>query len=366
MIKIRGFATVLAAYSLVLLLFTSAYCGEAKSTAKDSSESKWDVSIPHVPSDTIEFEATEGTWITVDVSPDGKEIVFDILGDIYKMPIAGGNAILLSSGLPYEVQPRFSPDGKKILFTSDRGGGDNIWMMNADGSDRVQLTKEDYRLLNNPSWHPNGEYFVAKKHFTSHRSMGAGEMWMYRIPESGSGVQLTKKKNEQQDANEPVFSPDGKYLYWSEDMSGGEYFEYNKDPNGSIFVIRRLDLQTNEVRNIIEINGGACRPQISPDGKTMAFVRRVRGKSVLSLSNLDDGSVRHIWNGLDEDQQETWSLFGVYPGFDWMPDGKSIVIWAKGKIWRVEVATGSPTQIPFKAQVKQTVAQAIRFPPNSQ
>ncbi|TFH65921.1 MAG: amidohydrolase, partial [Candidatus Zixiibacteriota bacterium] len=195
-----------------------------------------------------------------------------------------------------------------------------------------------------------------------HRSMGAGEMWMYRIPESGSGVQLTKKKNEQQDANEPVFSPDGKYLYWSEDMSGGDYFEYNKDPNGTIYVIRRLDLQTNEIRNIIEINGGACRPQISPDGKTMAFVRRVRGKSVLALSNLDNGSVRHLWNGLDEDQQETWSLFGVYPGFDWMPDGKSIVIWAKGKIWHVDVTTGSPAQIPFKAHVKQTVAQALRFP----
>ncbi len=364
MIRLRGFATVLAACSLVLFLFASADCDVLGSTTKDSSGSKWDVSIPHVPSDTIEFEATEGTWITVDVSPDGKEIVFDILGDVYKMPISGGDATLLSGGLPYEVQPRFSPDGKKILFTSDRGGGDNIWMMNADGSDRVQLTKEDYRLLNNPSWHPSGQYFVAKKHFTSQRSMGAGEMWMYRVPESGSGVQLTKKKNEQQDANEPIFSPDGKYLYWSEDMSGGNYFEYNKDPNGTIYVIRRLDLQTNEIRNVIEINGGACRPQISPDGKTMAFVRRVRGKSVLALCNLENSSVRHLWNGLDEDQQETWSLFGVYPGFDWMPDGKSIVIWAKGEIWRVDVATGAPTQIPFKAHVKQIVAQAIRFPQN--
>ncbi len=361
MIRVKEFITIVAACGLALLLSASARSDMSTGLAKDSTDNKWDVSVAHVPSDTMEFDATEGTWVTVDVSPDGREIVFDILGDIYKMPITGGDATLLSGGLPYEVQPRFSPDGKKIIFTSDRGGGDNIWMMNADGSDRVQLTKEDYRLLNNPSWHPNGQYFVAKKHFTSGRSMGAGEMWMYRVPESGSGIQLTKRKNDQQDANEPVFSPDGKYLYWSEDMSGGEYFEYNKDPNGTIYVIRRLDLHTNEIRNLIEINGGACRPQISPDGKTMAFVRRVRGKSVLALSNLADGGIRHLWNGLDEDQQETWSLFGVYPGFDWMPDGKSIVIWAKGKIWRVDVATGSPTQIPFRAHVKQTVAQAIRF-----
>ena len=192
------FANVRATAMLLMMALgfcigTNIHSESLKGVQKDSTE-KWDVSVPHVPSDTIEFDATEGTWMTVDVSPDGKEIVFDLLGDIYKMPITGGDATLLSGGLPYEVQPRFSPDGKKILFTSDRGGGDNIWMMNADGSDRTQLTKEDYRLLNNPCWHPNGKYVVARKHFTSERSMGAGEMWMYKVPEGGAGVQLTKKE----------------------------------------------------------------------------------------------------------------------------------------------------------------------------
>ena len=354
---------LLCVASALSALSVPGICGDTSaSKPEDSAEAKWDVSVPHVPSDTIEFETTEGTWITVDVSPDGREIVFDILGDIYKMPITGGEAVLLSGGLPYEVQPRFSPDGKKILFTSDRGGGDNIWLMNADGTERVQITKEDYRLLNNPAWHPSGKYFVAKKHFTSERSMGAGEMWMYSVPDGGAGVQLTKRKNDQQDANEPVFSPDGHYLYWAEDMSGGEYFQYNKDPNSTIYVIRRLDLETNEIRNIININGGACRPQISPDGKTLAFVRRVRERSVLSLYNLADNSIRHLWNGLDEDQQEIWALFGVYPGFSWTPDGKSIVIWAKGKIWRVDVSTGVPAEIPFHVKVTQIVAKALRFP----
>jgi imidazolonepropionase-like amidohydrolase/Tol biopolymer transport system component len=349
---------------LVLALFigTSAHGESLKEAQKDSTKEEWDVSVAHVPSDTIEFDAMEGTWMTADVAPDGKEIVFDLLGDIYKMPITGGDATLLSGGLPYEVQPRFSPDGKQILFTSDRGGGDNIWIMNADGSDRTQLTKEDYRLLNNACWRPGGEYIVARKHFTSERSMGAGEMWMYKVPEGGAGVQLTKRKNDQQDANEPVFSPDGRFLYWAEDMAPGGYFEYNKDPNGTIYVIRRLDLQTNEIRNIVEINGGACRPQISPDGKTMALVRRVRGASVLSLFDLNNGQIRHLWNGLDGDQQETWALFGVYPGFSWTSDGKNIVIWAKGRFWSVDVASGTPTQIPFHAHVTQIVAKAIRFP----
>jgi Tol biopolymer transport system component len=360
---IQARSTVALMMSGIMVFFAANVWAESPAGAqKDTSEKKWDVSVLNVPGDTIEFDATEGTWITVDVSPDGKEIVFDLLGDIYKMPITGGDGALLSGGLPYEVQPRFSPDGKKILFTSDRGGGDNIWMMNADGSDPVQITKEDFRLLHNPSWHPSGQYLVARKHFTSERSMGAGEMWMYKVPEGGAGVGLTTRKNDQQDANEPIFSPDGKYLYWAEDMSPGPYFEYNKDPNGTIYIIRRLDLQTNEIRNIIDINGGACRPQISPDGKTMAFVRRVRGQSVLAMFDLGSGIIRHLWNGLDEDQQETWALFGVYPGFDWTPDGKNIVIWAKGKIWRVDVASGTPTQIPFRVHVTQQVAKAVRFP----
>ncbi|SYZ72290.1 Amidohydrolase [Candidatus Zixiibacteriota bacterium] len=350
--------------TLLAVLATGAAGQNAAEPPKDTTDKKWDVASPHVPSDTLQFDADEGTWMTVDVSPDGTEIVFDLLGDIYKFPFAGGEAKLLSGGLPYEVQPRFSPDGKKILFTSDRGGGDNIWIMNADGTEPVQITRENYRLLNNAAWHPSGNYIVAKKHFTSGRSMGAGEMWMYKVPEGGDGIQLTKRKNDQMDANEPVFSPDGQYLYWSEDMSPGDYFEYNKDPNGTIYMIRRLNLNNNEITNLININGGACRPQISPDGKTIAFVRRVRGQSVLALFNLDNGQVRHLWNNLDEDQQETWSLFGVYPGFSWTPDGKNIVIWAKGKIWKVDVATGTPTQIPFRVHVNQIVAKAVRVPQN--
>lgn len=331
------------------------------SAKADSADKKWDVSQPFLPCDTLSFETSEGTWITVDVSPDGMSIVFDVLGDIYTMPFSGGEATLLSGGTPWEIQPRYSPDGKQILFTSDRGGGDNIWTMNADGTNRRHVTKESFRLLNNACWHPSGEYVVAKKHFTSERSMGAGEMWMYKVPEGGGGVQLTKRKNDQMDANEPVFSPDGKYLYWSEDMSPGQTFQYNKDPNGTIYMIRRLDMQTREIDNLISLNGGACRPQISPDGKTMAFIRRVRGKSVLSLYNLDNDKMREIWDGIDEDQQETWALFGVYPGFDWTPDGRQIVIWAKGKIWRVDIATGTPTEVPFRVKVTQTITKAIRF-----
>jgi len=160
----------------VCLLLIAITAHAADKDKKDKK--KWDVQAEHGPSKTIEFDTDEGTWMNLDVSPDGKEIAFDLLGDIYIMPIAGGDAKLLRGGAAFEVQPRFSPDGRRISFTSDREGGDNIWIMNRDGSDLKQVTKEDFRLCNNAVWAPDGNYIVAKKHFTSTRSLGAGEMWL--------------------------------------------------------------------------------------------------------------------------------------------------------------------------------------------
>ena len=102
----------------------------------------WDVNNPPGTFKEVNFQTNEGTWMNLDVSPDGKDIVFDLLGDIYIMPVTGGNAKVLRQGYAFEVQPRFSPDGKQISFTSDAGGGDNIWLMNRDGSNAKQLPKK--------------------------------------------------------------------------------------------------------------------------------------------------------------------------------------------------------------------------------
>src|ERR1700750_1612379 len=176
-----------------------------------ASAQKWNVETPTAPAKKVTITTDEGTWMNLDVSPDGKTIVFDLLGDIYSLPIAGGKATLLAGGHSFEVQPRFSPDGKTISYTSDKEGGDNIWLMNADGSNKHSITKESFRLLNNASWTPDGQYLVARKHFTGSRSLGAGEMWMYN-KNGGDGIQLTRRKNDQQDAGEPVISPDNKYI----------------------------------------------------------------------------------------------------------------------------------------------------------
>jgi imidazolonepropionase-like amidohydrolase/Tol biopolymer transport system component len=324
---------------------------------------KWDVNNPVEPFKEVSIETDEGTWMNLDVSPDGKTIAFDMLGDIYTLPVSGGEAKLLREGHAFEVQPRFSPDGKRISFTSDAGGGDNIWIMNTDGSDAHQVTKESFRLLNNAVWTPDGQYIVARKHFTSERSLGAGEMWMYHMA-GGEGVQLTKRKNDQQDAGEPWVSPDGRYVYFSEDMASGGYFQYNKDPNSQIYVIRRYDREEGTVENVIQGPGGAIRPQISPDGKKLAFVRRVRTKSVLYIHDLATGIQTPVYDQLSKDQQEVWAIFGVYPNFNWLPDNKHVIIWAEGKIKKVNTETGKNEIIPFKAKANHKITDALFFKQN--
>ena len=95
-------------------------------------------SLPLEPTREIRFTTSEGSWMSVDISPDGTTLVFDLLGDLYTLPAGGGTATPLMTGPAFESQPRFSPDGSEIVFVSDRSGGQNLWVISADGSDTTQ------------------------------------------------------------------------------------------------------------------------------------------------------------------------------------------------------------------------------------
>jgi imidazolonepropionase-like amidohydrolase/Tol biopolymer transport system component len=325
------------------------------------AQDDWDITDPPLGETTsLSFTTDEGTWMNLDVSPDGQHIVFDLLGDIFIMPISGGEATALRSGNAYEIQPRFSPDGSQISFTSDAGGGDNIWIMDIDGENAHQVTKENFRLLNNAVWTPDGEYIIAKKHFSSTRSLGAGELWMYHKT-GGGGIQLVEKPNDQQDLGEPWVSPDGQYVYYSEAVYPGGYFQYNKDPNSQIYAIKRYDREEGDIETVTGGNGGAIRPQISPNGEKLAFVRRVRTKSVLYIRDLKSGLEKPVYDNLSKDMQEAWAIFGPNANYNWMPDNQHIVIWANGKINKIDTQTGNSEIIPFEAESSHEIVKAVRF-----
>jgi imidazolonepropionase-like amidohydrolase/Tol biopolymer transport system component len=322
---------------------------------------KWDVNAPQgMTLRQVPIDTAEGSWMNVDVSPDGRTIAFDLLGDIYTMPIGGGTPTRVAEGLAFEHQPRFSPDGRRIAFVSDRAGGDNVWIMNLDGSDKRQVTKEDFRLLNQPSWSPDGRFIVAKKHFTTGRSLGTGEVWMYHVS-GGGGVQMVKRVSEQhqKELGEPIFAPDGKSVFFTRNVTPGPIFEYAQNSNTDLFHIERYDLETGETTTAAQGPGGSVRPTPSPDGKKIAFVRRERTRSKLYVKDLASGEERKIYDALDQDVQETWAVTGVYPNMAWTPDGRSVVFWAGGKIRRVNADGSGAAEIPFRVNDTRVIADAL-------
>ncbi|MDD8060599.1 amidohydrolase family protein [Shewanella metallivivens] len=330
----------------------------------EDEKAKWQVNAPEkAPLTKIDINVTEGTWMNVNVSPDGKHIVFDLLGDIYQMPISGGEAKPLAQGIAWQMQPVYSPDGKYIAFTSDEDGGDNIWVMNADGSNPHPVTKETFRLLNSPAWSPDSQYLVARKHFTGTRSLGAGEVWMYHVA-GGEGVKLTERPNEQKDLGEPAYSPDGRYIYFSQDATPGKTFHYSKDSVKGIYKIKRYDTQTGDIEVLIEGTGGAIRPTPSPDGKTLAYIKRDGFQSTLYSLDLKSGEETKLYDKLDRDMQETWAIHGVYPTMSWTKDNKHIIFWAKGKINQLDVNSKQITDIPFSIKTQRDIQPAVRFTQN--
>lgn len=322
--------------------------GKEKEEKNKEEKEKWDVANPPLTTRAIPIKVDQGTWMSLDVSPDGKTIAFDLLGDIYTMPITGGAATNISSGLPWEIQPRFSPDGTKIAFISDREGGDNIWVMDLNGENKKSVSKEKFRLLNNPTWSADGQYIAARKHFTTSRSAGTGEIWLYHL-HGGDGVALIKRSSEdfQKELGEPIFSADGKTIYYTKNVTAGNRFIYAQDSNTDLFNILRYDMESAEVSTAVAGEGGAVRPTPSPDGSMIAFVRRERTKSMLYVKDLVSGIETRVYAELDQDMQETWGVTGMYPNMQWTPDGKSLVFWAKGKIHRLNVQNQSLAEIPF-------------------
>ena len=308
----------------------------------------------------IEFTTDEGTWISLDVSPDGKTIAFELLGDIYTLPIEGGEAKLIDGGMPFDSQPKFSPDGEWIAFLSDRDGNENVWIMRADGSDAKQLSKDPSGEFASPSWSPDGNYvFVSKAGF----GINTFEIWMYHV-QGGSGVQVTKAKpapttprQERHNAMGVVASADGKYLYYAMRHGG---FAYNAQL--PLWQIARRDRKTGDEDVLLQQLESSFRPVLSPDGTQVLYVTRYETESGLRVRNLQTGEDRWVKYPITRDDQESRFTRDLFPGYAFLPDGKEIVYNQDGKIRRLNLASGTEMVIPFTAKVSQELGPKLDFP----
>lgn len=352
----------------VLTLFTaSAFAEEqaGKGSGKQNEEAaKWDVLNPPFKLNSIEIESDETTWSSLDISPNGEQMVFDALGDIFLVSTSGGQAQALTQDFAWNLQPRFSPDGNTIAFVSDRGGLSNIWVMDLTGENLRQVSKEKKNLVHSPAWSPDGRYIAASKGIMSQRSIPAGEIWLYHIA-GGDGVQLKARprgKKEQKNITDPAFSPDGKYIFFTRDRTPGGGFSYNRDPLKNIFDISRYALEDGEEDVIVSRAGGAVVSLPSPDGQKLAFISRIKNRTVLLVKDLKTGEETPVYQELERDMQEGFGTEGYFAYYDWMPDSKSIVFWSAGKFHRIELADQSLTQIDVQLKTNVQYADALRFP----
>ena len=237
-----------------LVVFCGALLSAGRGTAQQSTPVPSDtaMTLPIKPVRTLSFTTDEGTWISLDVSPDGRRIVFDLLGDLYTLPIAGGKAVRLTSGMAWDAMPRWSPDGNSIAFISDRDGGDNLWLVKADGSGARRITKEVDNALSSPVWSPDGQYLVVRRfgpYPSAENYLTNVPLWMYQV-NVGNGVQILPTSATRKTTNTgAAFSPDGRTLYLG--SHGGGYTGENL---GS-YQILSFDRQTGAESALTETAG---------------------------------------------------------------------------------------------------------------
>ncbi len=362
----------LAFYVLVLTLglsgltVTSRLRAQEIAQEKDKKEEKKDEKkdekkgLPLKSDRKISFTTDEGTWLSLDVSPDGRTIAFELIGDIYTLPIEGGKAKLIDGGMAFDSQPKFSPDGQWIAFLSDREGSENVWIMHADGSGVKQVSKDPNSEFASPSWDPGGKYvYVSKTHF----GIGPREIWMYHV-DGGAGVQITKskptpttKREDRTSVMGVVASADGKYLYYAERRRD---FSYNS--MFPLWQIKRKDRKTGEEDTIIEQPRSAMRPLLSPDGKFLLYVTRHETESGLRLRNLETGEDHWARYPVTRDDQEAIFSRDLFPGYAFLPGSKEIVYNQDGKIRRLNLESGAESVIPFSAEVSQDLGPKLDFP----
>lgn len=334
---------------LSIILLTGYTKVQAQQAETDSSAiEKKSMDLPMQPERLLEFTTTEGTWMSLDVSPDGSTIVFDMLGDIYTLPFSGGKATLVTDGMAFDTHPKYSPDGKYILYISDKSGSENAYYLNLETEEEHKITSDTNDEMINAEWSPEGEYIIVS------RGRRNFKLWMYH-KDGGKGIKLVDPSTSFK-AIDPTFSADGRYIYFSQRSNA---WNYNAQlPQYSVGV---FDRETGDTETFVSKYGSAFTPVTSPDGKWLVYGTRYEAETGLMLHNLYDGSERWLAYPVQRDDQESQATLGVLPAMSFTPDSKELVFFDNGKINRLNIETGVANEIPFEVDVELELGPELLF-----
>ncbi|HYW50014.1 MAG TPA: amidohydrolase family protein [Gemmatimonadaceae bacterium] len=345
----------LALLSIVALAGTAGAQAAADTTPRRSAPES---DLPLIPTRAMRFTTDEGTWMSLDLSPDGRTIVFDLVGDLYTIPVAGGAATRITSGSGFDGQPRFSPDGKSIVFVSDRSGSENLYLVDPDGKRVRPVTRGFNQAYISPDFTPDGQYVVVSR---------SNDLWLYSVG-GGSGLRLTGNPVPGAPAtgggggSAPTnfmgasASPDGRYIYAGARTGPAGYNQML----GTTQVVM-YDRKTGRLATRTLNLGNAFRPAISPDGKQLAYATRQMAVTGLKVRDIASGDERWLSKDIQRDDIESRGSRDLLPGYSWSADSKTIVLAHHGKIWSLDVATGKQVQIPFTATVDQLLGELVKF-----
>ena len=320
----------------------------ADSTIKDTVTFTAYKDLPTKPKRKINFTTHEGSWTSLDISPDGKTIVFDLMGDIYTIPAEGGKATIVTQGIAFDTHPRFSPDGKKLLFTSDRSGSENIWYIDFEKKDTVQLTHDHDQNFPSAAWTPDGDYIVYSK--------GRMNVQLYMVHKNGGGgVQLIDQPASLKTID-PAVSPDGRYIYFSR-----RYGPWNYNAQLPQYQLGVYDRTNAKITTITSRYGSAFTPVLSKDGKWLVYGSRFEDKTGLVLRNLETGDEKWLAYPIQRDDQESIAVMGVLPAMAFTPDSKNVLASYGGKIHRIPIDGAAPVEIPFEVNVELELGPQLAF-----
>jgi Tol biopolymer transport system component len=279
---------------------------------------------------TVDFETREGTRLAFDLSPDGRTIAFDLLGQIWTLPATGGTATPITFAVrdtTEDIDPVFSPDGKWIAFQADRPTGRELWLVPTEGGAPRQLSREQkfsYYAFARPAWSPDGREIAFAARDTLFRiRVGDGVATPVRldsVPAAGGRSAIPR-------VSAPAWSPDGSRIAFV---------------NGTDQRIWAVPREGGAATALTPERVAAVAPAWSPDGSRLAFfVSDSVAQPQLWIQEISGNAPRRV-----TDQVQVVNL-----RVRWTAGGDSLVYSAAGRLWRAAVSGGEPVRIPFTARV---------------